>query len=179
VAFRADAIATLTARVSPMLRVLPIALLLFSCLAATKPASSSGSGPIASPDSKNNNIGAITALVQRQVQAWEKHDFSIAAGDWLPTGKLTSPGGSVDAKDMQAAMTDYFQHFGNLHVLVKSVFVSADRKRIAIEWDWDVTRLRDGVRGLTHDAIIVDLVGGKISSWREYFDFGDSVDAKP
>jgi hypothetical protein len=33
--------------------------------------------------------------------------------------------------------------------------------------------------GVTHDAIIVHLVGGKISSWSEYFDFGDSVDAKP
>ena len=28
-----------------------------------------------------------------------------------------------------------------------------------------------------HDAIIVDLVGGKIASWREYFDLGNSVEA--
>jgi limonene-1,2-epoxide hydrolase len=27
--------------------------------------------------------------------------------------------------------------------------------------------------------IIVDLVGGRIASWREYFDFGNSIDAKP
>ena len=83
------------------------------------------------------------------------------------------------AKDLQAGMTDYFKHFGDLRVTVKNVFLSPDGNKAAIEWDWDVTRLRDKVRAVTHDAIIVDLKGGKISSWREYFDFGDSVDAKP
>lgn len=166
------------------MRVFAVALVLFAVFAAARPAGarhsgSSGSSPVAGSDPENNDAREITALVQRQVQAWEKHDFTIAAGDWLPNGKLASPGGHVDAKDMQMAMADYFQHFGNLNVIVKNIFVSADRHKLAIEWDWDVTRLRDGVRGVTHDAIIVDLVGGKILSWREYFDFGDSVDAKP
>lgn len=167
-----------------MIRIFAVALVICALLAADRPAGarhsdSSGSSPVVRADPENNDMGEITALVQRQVQAWEKHDFTIAAGDWLPNGKLSSPGGHVDAKDMQMAIQDYFQHFGNLHVVVKSVFTSADRQKLAIEWDWDVTRLRDGVRGVTHDAIIVDLVGGKILSWREYFDFGDSVDAKP
>ena len=47
------------------------------------------------------------------------------------------------------------------------------------EWDWDVTRRRDGARAVTHDSIIVDLVGIKIAAWREYFDFSISIDAKP
>jgi ketosteroid isomerase-like protein len=121
----------------------------------------------------------IVALVNRQVQAWEKNNFAIAVGDWLSTGELISPGGHVAAKDMQAAMTDYFTHFGDARVTVKNVFLSPDGNKAAIEWDWEVTRLRDGARAVTHDAIIVDLKGGKISSWREYFDFGNSVDAKP
>lgn len=122
---------------------------------------------------------AIHALVERQVQAWEKHDFSIAADDWLPDGELTSPGGHAKVKDMQAVITDYFKSFRDLQVVVKSVFLSADGTKAAIEWDWDVTRRRDGVGGVTHDGIIVDLVGGKIKSWREYFDFSGSVDANP
>lgn len=93
------------------------------------------------------------ALVNRQVQAWEKHDFGIAAADWLPTGELISPGGHVAAKDMQAAMTDYFTHFGDARVTVKNVFLSPDGNKAAIEWDWEVTRLRDGARATTHDAI--------------------------
>jgi uncharacterized protein (TIGR02246 family) len=121
----------------------------------------------------------IRALVDRQVQAWEKHDFGIAAGDWLPDGELTSPGGHVTEKDMQAAITGYFEHFKDLRVVVNDVFISSDGSQAAIQWDWAVTRRRDGLRGVTHDAILVHLVRGRISSWREYFDFGDSVDAKP
>ena len=132
-------------------------------------------------DSAKNDNGTakIRALVNRQVQAWEKHDFGIAAGDWLSNGELISPGGHVAAKDMQTAIAGYFEHFTDLRVAVKDVFISADGNKAAIQWDWTVTRRRDGVRGVTHDAIIVHLVGGKIASWSEYFDFGDSVDAKP
>jgi len=31
----------------------------------------------------------------------------------------------------------------------------------------------------SHDAILVHLVGGKIATWNEYFDFGNSLDAEP
>jgi ketosteroid isomerase-like protein len=171
-----------------MTRRFLLALLLSSFLAhgkaaAAQPPRKATANPASQParsDSTNTGDTAdIVALVNRQVQAWEKHDFEIAAADWLPTGELISPGGHVAAKDMQAAITDYFTHFGNARITVKNVFLSPDGKKAAIEWDWEVTRLRDGARAVTHDAIIVDLKGGKISSWREYFDFGDSVDAKP
>jgi len=172
-----------------MTRLFPLALLLLSLLSQGKPAAarpprkattnSTGQSMGDSDPPKTGNTADIVALVNRQVQAWERNDFAIAAADWLPTGELISPGGHVAAKDMQAAMTDYFTHFGDARITVKNVFLSPDGNKAAIEWDWVVTRRRDGVRGVTHDAIIVDLKGGKISSWREYFDFGDSVDAKP
>ena len=128
---------------------------------------------------KNDNTAKIRELVDRQIQAWEKDDFGIAAPDWLPSGELISPGGHVPAEEMQTAMAGYFKQFRDLRVTVKNVFISSDGAKAAIEWDWDVTRRRDGVRAVTRDAIIVDLVGGKIASWREYFDFGNSIDAKP
>ena len=37
----------------------------------------------------SNDSVQARALVNRQVQAWEKHDFAIAAADWLPNGHLT------------------------------------------------------------------------------------------
>ncbi len=128
---------------------------------------------------RNDNSVKIRELVDRQVQAWEKHDFGIAASDWLPSGEMISPGGRVPVEKMQAAMAAYFKQFRDLRVTVKNVFISDDGAKAAIEWDWDVTRRRDGARAVTHDAIIVELVGGKIASWREYFDFGNSIDAKP
>src|ERR1700737_104654 len=128
--------------------------------------------------SKNDNAVKIRELVDRQVQAWEKHDFGIAAPDWLPTGELISPGGHVPAKEMQAAMAGYFKHFSDLRVTVKNVFISTGGATAGVEWEWDVTRRRDGARAVTHDAIIVDLVGGKRISWRGRVDFGDARRAR-
>jgi ketosteroid isomerase-like protein len=118
-------------------------------------------------------------LVERQARAWEKQDFSLAASDWLPNAVLMSPEGNTPAAQMPASMKDYFKDFGDLHVTIKNVFASPDDKKLAIEWDWAITRKKDGKRGISHDAIIVDLVGGKIASWREYYDPAASGEANP
>jgi hypothetical protein len=116
-----------------------------------------------------NNIAQVRSLVNRQVQAWTKRDFAIASDDWLQNGKLVSPGGHVGKKDMQSAILGYFKKFTALKVTVNEVFLSEDGTRLAIQWDWTVTRKRDRKRATTHDAIFVHLVGGKIATWTEYF----------
>ena len=116
-----------------------------------------------------NDSAQVRALVNRQVQAWEKRDFAIAADDWLPKGELFSRGGHVVKKDMQSAILDYFKNFTDLKVTVNEMFLSRDGTRLAIQWDWTVTRKRDRKRATTHDAILVHLVGGKIATWNEYF----------
>jgi ketosteroid isomerase-like protein len=120
---------------------------------------------------KPANIDSVQAraLVNRQAQAWEKHDFAIAADDWLPNGELFFPGGQVFKKDMQRAILDYFKSFTDLKITLKEMFLSEDGTRLAIQWDWTVTRKRDRKRRTTRDAILVHLVGGKIASWNEYF----------
>ena len=117
---------------------------------------------------KNDSMQA-RALVNRQVQAWEKHDFAIAAADWLQNGELFFPGGCVFKKDMQSAILHYFNNFTDLKVTVNEMFLSEDGTKLAIQWDWTVTRKRDRKRATTHDAILVHLVGGKIATWNEYF----------
>ena len=111
----------------------------------------------------------VRALVNRQVEAWEKRDFAIAADDWLPNGELFSPGGHVLKKDMQGAIRGYFKNFTDLKVTVNEMFLSEDGTRLAIQWDWTVTRKKDHKRVMTHDAILVHLVEGKIATWNEYF----------
>jgi ketosteroid isomerase-like protein len=122
---------------------------------------------------------AARQLVERQARAWEKQDFALAASDWLPTAVLMSPEGNTPAPQMAASMKDYFKDFSDLHVTIKNVFASPDGKKLAIEWDWAITRKKDGKRGVSHDAIIVDLQGGKIASWREYYDPAASGEASP
>ena len=118
-------------------------------------------------------------LVERQARAWEKQDFTLAASDWLPTAVLMSPEGNTPAPQMAASMKDYFKDFSDLHVTIKNVFASPDGRKVAIEWDWAITRKKDGKRGISHDAIIVDLRDGKIASWREYYDPAASGEVNP
>ena len=122
---------------------------------------------------------AARQLVERQARAWEKQDFTLAVSDWLPTAVFMSPEGNTPAAQMPASMKDYFKDFSDLHVTIKNVFASPDGKKLAIEWDWAITRKKDGKRGVSHDAIIVDLLGGKIASWREYYDPAASGEANP
>ena len=124
------------------------------------------------PKPTKNVSAQVRSLVNRQVQAWEKRDFAVAANDWLPNGELFSPGGRVLKKDMQHAMRDYFKNFTDLEITVNDMFLSTDGTRLAIQWDWTVTRKRDRKRMTTHDAILVHLVGGKIAIWSEYLGQG-------
>ena len=97
---------------------------------------------------------AARQLVERQARAWEKQDFTLAVSDWLPTAVFMSPEGNTPAAQMPASMKDYFKDFSDLHVTIKNLFVSPDGKKVAIEWDWAITRRKDGKRGAvtaTHD----------------------------
>jgi hypothetical protein len=60
--------------------------------------------------------------------------------DWLPNGELFFPGGHVVKKDIQSAILDYFKNFTDLKLTVNEVFLSADGTKLAIQWDWTVTR---------------------------------------
>jgi ketosteroid isomerase-like protein len=131
----------------------------------------------ASSSSKTNPLGKIRALVARQARSWERNDFDMGAVDWLADGRLVSPGGEWPIEQLRGQMTLFHAGYADLRVEIKNVFASADGRKLAIEWDWIVTRRSDGVRGTTHDAIIVDLRRGKIKSWREYFDLSGSVEA--
>jgi uncharacterized protein (TIGR02246 family) len=122
---------------------------------------------------------AFQALVDRQMLSWKKADFSIAAGDWAADGELVSPGAHLKKNQIQGVMTDYFKHFKDLHVTLKRIILSSDGKSAAIEWEWNVVRIRDGAAAHSPDCIVVDLADNKIKLWREYFDLGDSVEAKP
>ena len=129
--------------------------------------------PLSQADQEKN----IRALVERQARAWEHNNFDLAAQDWLADGVLIAPAGEWPAEKLRQVMADFHTSFTDLVVEIKNVFNSADGSKVAIEWDWSVTRKADGAHSLTQDAIIADLVDGKIKSWREYFDLSTSVEA--
>lgn len=129
------------------------------------------------PQKENDVSPELRALVERQAASWEQNNFALAENDWLPDGVLVSPAGKWFAHELRAAMTSFHQEYTDLLVTIKNVFATRDGSRLALEWDWTVTRKSDGLRGTTPDAIIAELVDGKIKSWREYFDLSSSVEA--
>lgn len=131
--------------------------------------------PIRVPDASRE----IRALVERQARAWEQNDFALAASDWHPNGVLVSPTGRWHAAELPREMDFLHRHYTELTVTIKNVFSTADGCKLAVEWDWTVTRKADGARSTTPDAIIAELQSGKITSWREYFDLSSSLEGSP
>ena len=117
-------------------------------------------------------------LVRRQISLWETNsDEAGGLADWLPDGVLTAPRGVRDPTgSLPSVVNRWHEDFGDLHVELISMFGSADGRWLAIEWSWFVKRKSDGASGTTLDAIIVELQGGKIASWREYFDTFGSIE---
>jgi uncharacterized protein (TIGR02246 family) len=118
------------------------------------------------------------ALVRRQARAWETNDYELAAADWLPDGELIAPAGRWKLPELRSEMNAFHADYRDLKVTVVQVFSSCDGTQVAIEWLWEVTRRSDGERSVTRDAIIVDLVDGRVKSWREYFDPTSSVEGQ-
>ena len=120
----------------------------------------------------------VEALVRRQARAWETNDYELAAGDWLSDGELIAPAGRWKLSELRSEMNAFHADYRDLKVTVVKVFSSCDGTKVAIEWLWEVTRRSDGERSVTRDAIIVDLVDGRVKSWREYFDPTSSVEGQ-
>lgn len=132
---------------------------------------------ILAPDARVDCDAATLAMLERQAAAWKSGDFTSAADDWHPDGMLTAPGNRVPRAALAGTIADFCRDYGDLDVTVTTVFSSANGRRVALEWLWAVTRLRDGARSLTEDAILIDLDSdGRILSWREYFDTATAVE---
>jgi SnoaL-like domain len=130
------------------------------------------------PRQESDIAPELRALVERQAKSWEDNNFALAEKDWLPDGVLVSPAGKWFAHELAGEMAKFHMEYRDLVVTIKNIFATQDGSRLALEWDWTVTRRSDGMRGTTPDAIIAELVDGKIKSWREYFDLSSSVEAK-
>lgn len=119
----------------------------------------------------------IRALVERQARAWETGALAALLADWDERGVLTAPGVTVPYPELARVFREFHAGFHELAVTIRTVFHDAGRRRVAIEWDWSVTRRADGARSTTPDAILADLADdGRILSWREYFDTADAVE---
>ena len=126
---------------------------------------------ILAPDAVIDAAPDVVALIERQALSWIEGRFAPAAADWHPDGVLTAPGGArVTVEAMQGAMDAFHRDFRDLAITVTSALAAPGGRLAALEWLWEATRRSDGLRTATPDAIVVELDGGRIRWWREYFD---------
>lgn len=129
------------------------------------------------PDARIDCAPEVVAMLQRQAQAWTDGDFSAAARDWHPDGVLTAPGNRVPYAALAGTIEKFQRDYRDLAVTITTAFASADGRRVALEWLWEVSRRSDGARSATEDAILIDLdADGRVVSWREYFDTASAVE---
>ena len=118
------------------------------------------------------------ALIDRQRTLWITNRDEVGAlDDWAEDGVLTAPRGvRLTRGELLGVIDGWHQSFTDLDIVLTSWFASPDGDRLALEWEWNVTRRSDGVRSSTLDAIVVDLRDGRITRWAEYFDTFGSVE---
>ncbi len=121
---------------------------------------------------------AVAALLQRQITLWTTNRDDVGAlDDWAPDGVLTAPRGvRLTRGELSGVIDGWHQQFADLRIELTSWFADAAHTRVALEWEWSVTRRTDGARSTTLDAIIVELRDLKIVRWAEYFDTHGSVE---
>lgn len=115
-------------------------------------------------------------LIERHAVAFAAGDWDAVSEFWHPDAELVSPTGRWPVTAMASIARDLSEQYKDIEITVTNVFASPDQRYIAIEWTYAATRISDGARSVTPDAIIVELRDGLIVQWREYFDLSTSVE---
>ena len=111
----------------------------------------------------------VEELVVRQAEAWENQDAKAIADDFAEDAVFIAAGFKfVGQQRIEKAALDYFKQFHNTTVEIKNIIV--DGERGAVEWDWRDRKRQGNLKGFAEDAIIFELVDGKITYWREYIE---------
>jgi ketosteroid isomerase-like protein len=114
-------------------------------------------------------------LIDRHAVAFAACDWDAVKEFWHPEAELISPGGRWPVSEMERIMAGLSRDYEDIVIDVTDAFYSPDKTRLALEWTYASTRLSDGERTSSPDAIMVDLRDGLIIRWREYFDSATSV----
>lgn len=131
---------------------------------------------VIAPDAVLDCPPVVLELIERQGRAWMANDFALAAPDWSPDGVLTAPGVVVPYHGLEAAMQAFHDDYTDLRITITHAFAAPGARLACLEWLWATTRRDDGESSVTADAIVVELRGGLITAWREYFDTAGSVE---
>ncbi len=111
----------------------------------------------------------VRELIERQAHAWVVENIELALPDFAPDAIFQTPGKRLEGRDqIREIANKYFQGVTNLEVTITRLIF--DGQAGAVEWIWKETVRATGLRHMAEDAIVFEIVDGKIVYWREYFD---------
>jgi uncharacterized protein (TIGR02246 family) len=114
-------------------------------------------------------VDEVRALIERQAHAWVVQDIELALPDFAPDAIFQSPGGRwVGREEIRKVANAFFQETASVKITILRVIF--DGRYGAVEWTWEETMRVTYRRRFAEDAIVFEIVDGKIVYWREYFD---------
>ncbi|MBC7869348.1 MAG: nuclear transport factor 2 family protein [Chitinophagaceae bacterium] len=115
---------------------------------------------------------AVTEIVYRQKNAWEQNDVEAILTDFAPHCVFITPKSRYEGIDAVRKVVEGFVQTGaKAQITIHRLMV--DGNQGAVEWTWQETRPSSDEIIIAEDAIILEVVEGKIIYWREYFNPAD------
>jgi uncharacterized protein (TIGR02246 family) len=114
-------------------------------------------------------LDEVKALIERQAHAWVVQDIELALPDFAPDAIFHSPAGRLIGRDeIRRVANACFRETTSIRINILRVIF--DGRYGVVEWTWDETLRATNRRRFAEDAIVFEIVDGKIVYWREYFD---------
>ncbi|MBD0335527.1 MAG: nuclear transport factor 2 family protein [Cyanobacteria bacterium Co-bin13] len=113
----------------------------------------------------------VEDVLEAAQRAWLMSDAAGFAGLFDEIGEFMVPGSRwIGQEDIRLAFQEYSDAYEVLQIEVLQVIHSGDRA--AVEWRWTDRERATGNTSEAEDAIFIEMLGGRITRWREYIDNG-------
>jgi len=115
---------------------------------------------------------SIERLIYRQKNAWETRDIEAILADFAPNCVFITPKSRYEGVEAVRKVVEGFVGTkAKAQITIHRIMVDGDQA--AVEWTWQETRPSSDEIIIVKDAIILEVVEGKIVYWREYFNPAD------
>ncbi|HEY9737033.1 MAG TPA: nuclear transport factor 2 family protein [Trichocoleus sp.] len=114
---------------------------------------------------------SLEEVIEQAQQAWLMSDAEGFVGLFDEIGEFIVPGNRwIGQEDIRLAFQEYSAAYEVIEIQVLQVI--REGERAVVEWRWSDRERATGNTSQVEDAIIIEMLGGRITRWREYMDDG-------
>lgn len=114
---------------------------------------------------------SLDEVIEEAQRAWLMSDAEAFVQLFDEIGEFIVPGNRwIGQEDIRLAFQDYCAAYEVVEIQVLQVI--REGERAVVEWRWSDRERATGNTSQVEDAIIIEMLGGRITRWREYMDDG-------